>query len=415
ATDPDTEVIVRYVKDAQKATITYQDEGGKQLGAIDEVTGKSGEPISYTTTARITELTNQGYEVVTDGFTKEGGQVFDTDKATDQPFEVVVRAKVVTVTPEDPKNPGTPVDPGNPDGPKWPDGVKESDLNQTVTRVIKYQYEDGSQAQPDVVETLTYKRTATVNLVTKEVTYGEWTSTDNAFDKVDTPTIAGYTPDKASVAAEANVPAEAADKEVIVKYVKDAQKATITYKDDKGTTLGSVDEVTGKSGEPITYTTTARITELKNKGYEVVTDGFTKDGGQVFDTDKTTDQPFEVVVRAKVVTVTPEDPKNPGTEVDPGNPDGPKWPDGVKESDLNQTVTRVIKYQYEDGSQAKPDMVETLTYKRTATVNLVTKEVTYGEWTSTDNDFDKVDTPAIAGYTPDKASVAAEADVPAEA
>ncbi|HFH9947652.1 TPA: YSIRK signal domain/LPXTG anchor domain surface protein, partial [Streptococcus suis] len=362
---------------------------------------------------RITELTNQGYEVVTDGFTKEGGQVFDTDKATDQPFEVVVREKVVTVTPEDPKNPGTEVDPGNPAGPEWPDGLKESDLNQTVTRTIKYQYEDGSQAQPDVVETLTYKRTATVNLVTKEVTYGDWTSTDDDFDKVDTPAIAGYTPDKASVAAEANVPAEAADKEVIVKYVKDAQKATITYKDDKGTTLGKVDEVTGKSGEPINYTTTARITELTNQGYEVVTDGFTKDGGQVFDTDKATDQPFEVVVRAKVVTVTPEDPKNPGTPVDPGNPDGPKWPDGVKESDLNQTVTRVIKYQYEDGSQAQPDVVETLTYKRTATVNLVTKEVTYGEWTSTDKTFDKVDTPEIAGYTPDKASVEAVQDVSA--
>ncbi|HFI0945846.1 TPA: YSIRK signal domain/LPXTG anchor domain surface protein, partial [Streptococcus suis] len=222
ATDPDTEVIVRYVKDAQKATITYQDEGGNQLGTVDEVTGKSGEPINYTTTARITELINQGYEVVTDGFTREGGQVFDTDKTTDQTFTVVVRAKVVTVTPEDPKNPGTEVDPGNPDGPEWPDGVKATDLNETVTRTIKYQYEDGSQAKDDVVETLTYKRTATVNLVTKEVTYGEWTSTDNAFDKVDTEAIAGYTPDKASVAAEADVPAEAPDKEVIVTYVKDA-------------------------------------------------------------------------------------------------------------------------------------------------------------------------------------------------
>ncbi|HFU4060858.1 TPA: mucus-binding protein, partial [Streptococcus suis] len=165
------------------------------------------------------------------------------DKTTDQPFEVVVRAKVVTVTPEDPKNPGTPVDPGKPDGPKWPDGVKESDLNQTVTRVIKYQYEDGSQAKPDVVETLTYKRTATVNLVTKEVTYGDWTSTDSTFDKVDTPAIAGYTSDKASVAAEADVPAESADKEVIVKYVKDSQKATITYKDEAGKQLGEVDQV----------------------------------------------------------------------------------------------------------------------------------------------------------------------------
>ncbi|MGQ7596874.1 mucin-binding protein, partial [Streptococcus suis] len=81
----------------------------------------------------------------------------------------------------------------------------------------------------------------------------EWTSADDDFDKVDTPAIAGYTPDKASVEAELDVPATAADKEVIVRYVKDAQKATITYKDDKGQTLGAVDEVTGKSGEPINY------------------------------------------------------------------------------------------------------------------------------------------------------------------
>ncbi|HFU4223336.1 TPA: hypothetical protein ACGO80_002260, partial [Streptococcus suis] len=88
------------------------------------------------------------------------------------------------------------------------------------------------------VETLTYKRTATVNLVTKAVTYGEWTSTDKTFDKVDTPAIAGYTPDKASVEAVQDVPATDPDTEVIVRYVKDAQKATITYKDDKGKTLG---------------------------------------------------------------------------------------------------------------------------------------------------------------------------------
>ncbi|MGQ7379200.1 mucin-binding protein, partial [Streptococcus suis] len=415
ATATDTEVTVTYVKDIQKATITYQDENGQQLGGVDEVTGKSGESINYTTTARITELTNQGYEVVTDGFTKEGGQVFDTDKATDQTFTVIVKAKVVSITPDTPQTPGTPVDPNNPDGPKWPDGLKESDLNQTVTRTIKYQYEDGSEAQPDVVETLPYKRTATVNLVTKEVTYGNWTSTDDDFDKVDTPAIAGYTPDKISVEAILDVPSTALDTEIVVTYVKDGQKATITYQDENGQQLGGIDEVTGKSGEPINYTTTARITELTNQGYEVVTDGFTKEGGQVFDTDKDTPQTFTVIVKAKVVSITPDNPQTPGTPVDPTNPDGPKWPDGLKESDLNQTVTRTIKYKYEDGSEAQPDVVENLTYKRTATVNLVTKEVTYGNWTSTDDDFDKVDTPAIVGYTPDKASVAAVQDVPATA
>ncbi|HFI0232450.1 TPA: hypothetical protein ACGOXG_002142, partial [Streptococcus suis] len=375
-------------------------------------TGKSGEPIDYTTSARITELTNQGYEVVTDGFTKEGGQVFDRDKTTDQTFTVLVKAKVVPINPDNPQTPGTPVDPTNPNGPKWPDGLKESDLNQTVTRTIKYLYEDGSEVQPPVVETLTYKRTATVNLATKEVTYGDWTSTDDDFDKVDTPAIAGYTPDKVSVAAEVDVPATTQDSEIVVTYVKDAQKATITYRDETGKTLGKVDEVTGKSGEPIDYTTSARITELTNQGYEVVTDGFTKEGGQVFDRDKTTDQTFTVLVKAKVVPINPDNPQTPGTPVDPTNPNGPKWPDGLKESDLNQTVTRTIKYLYEDGSpvlhsDGSPMLVtQIVAFKRSATVNLVSGQVTYGAW-SENQTVPAVPSPIVSGYYTEMAVVAA--------
>ncbi|HFR3775119.1 TPA: MucBP domain-containing protein, partial [Streptococcus suis] len=413
-TDPTQPTVITYKALEQKAVIQYLEEGSnKVLSPADEVKGKSGEPIDYSTAETIALIEERGYELVQDNFPMNA--TFDRDTTSSQVYTVVFREKVVTTTPDNPQTPGTPVDPTNPNGPRWPDGLKESDLNQTVTRTIKYKYEDGSEAQPDVVETLTYKRTATVNLVTKEVTYGDWTSTDDDFDKVDTPAIAGYTPDKVSVAAVQDVPATATDTEVTVTYVKDIQKATITYQDENGQQLGGVDEVTGKSGEPINYTTTARITELTNQGYEVVTDGFTKEGGQVFDTDKDTPQTFTVVVKAKVVSITPDTPQTPGTPVDPNNPDGPKWPDGLKESDLNQTVTRTIKYQYEDGSEAQPDVVETLTYKRTATVNLVTKEVTYGDWTSTKDDFDKVDTPAIAGYTPDKASVAAVQDVLATA
>ncbi|NRG69554.1 YSIRK-type signal peptide-containing protein, partial [Streptococcus suis] len=413
-TDPTQPTVITYKALEQKAVIQYLEEGSnKVLSPADEVKGKSGEPIDYSTAETIALIEERGYELVQDNFPTNA--TFDRDTTSPQVYRVVFREKVVTTTPDNPQTPGTPVDPTNPDGPKWPDGLKESDLNQTVTRTIKYQYEDGSEAQPDVVETLTYKRTATVNLVTKEVTYGDWTSADDDFDKVDTPAIAGFTPDKASVEAVQDVPATATDTGVTVTYVKDGQKATITYQDENGQQLGGIDEVTGKSGEPINYTTTARITELTNQGYEVVTDGFTKEGGQVFDTDKDIPQTFTVIVKAKVVSITPDTPQTPGTPVDPNNPDGPKWPDGLKESDLNQTVTRTIKYQYEDGSEAQPDVVETLTYKRTATVNLVTKEVTYGDWTSTKDDFDKVDTPAIAGYTPDKASVEAILDVPATA
>ncbi|HFU4456398.1 TPA: YSIRK-type signal peptide-containing protein, partial [Streptococcus suis] len=301
---------------------------------------------------------DRGYEVISDGFSNKTTYYDSIEDgvgtvAPSQVYNIVLRERIKTVTPDAPKEPNTPIDPTNPTGPKYPEGVRATDLNESVKRTIKYQYEGGAEARPTVEETLTFTRTAKVNVVTGALAYTPWTSTDDDFNEVVSPTIDGYEADKPTVEAVQDVPYNAQDTEVIVTYRKDSQKATITYKDDKGTTLGNVDEVTGKSGEPINYSTTARITELTNQGYEVVTDGFTKEGGQVFDTDKATDQPFEVVVREKVVTVTPEDPKNPGTPVDPGKPDGPKWPDGVKESDLNQTVTRVIKYQYEDGSQAQ--------------------------------------------------------------
>ncbi|HFU3708295.1 TPA: GEVED domain-containing protein, partial [Streptococcus suis] len=410
-TDPTQPTVITYKAVEQKAVIQYLEEGSnKVLSPADEVTGLADQPIVYSTADTIALIKERGYELVRDNFPTNA--TFDRDTTSPQVYTVVFREKVVTTTPDNPQTPGTPVDPTNPDGPRWPDGLKESDLNQTVTRTIKYKYEDGSEAQPDVVETLTYKRTATVNLVTKEVTYGDWTSTDDDFDKVDTPAIAGYTPDKASVAAVQDVPATATDTEVTVTYVKDIQKATITYQDENGQQLGGVDEVTGKSGEPINYTTTARITELTNQGYEVVTDGFTKEGGQVFDTDKDTPQTFTVVVKAKVVSITPDTPQTPGTPVDPNNPDGPKWPDGLKENDLNKTVIRTILYKYENetsvlAEDGSPRIVkQVVNFQRTATVNIVTGSVTYGEWSESQT-VPAVDSPVIKGYITDTSVVPA--------
>ncbi|HFI0240208.1 TPA: MucBP domain-containing protein, partial [Streptococcus suis] len=410
-TDPTQPTVITYKAVEQKAVIQYLEEGSnKVLSPADEVKGKSGEPIDYSTAETIALIEERGYELVQDNFPTNA--TFDRDTTSPQVYTVVFREKVVTTTPDNPQTPGTPVDPTNPDGPKWPDGLKESDLNQTVTRTIKYKYEDGSEAQPDVVETLTYKRTATVNLVTKVVTYGNWTSTNDDFDKVDTPAIVGYTPDKASVAAVQDVPATATDTEVTITYVKDVQKATITYQDENGQQLGGIDEVTGKSGEPINYTTTARITELINQGYEVVTDGFTKEGGQVFDTDKDTPQTFTVVVKAKVVSITPDTPQTPGTPVDPTNPDGPKWPDGLKENDLNKTVIRTILYKYENetsvlAEDGSPRIVkQVVNFQRTARVNIVTGSVTYGEW-SESKTVPAVDSPVIKGYITDTSVVPA--------
>ena len=90
----------------------------------------------------------------------------------------------------------------------------------------------------------------------------------------------------------------------------------------------------------------------------------------------------------------PEEPGTPGDPIDPNNPSGPTWPTtptyptGVTAQDLNKTVTRTITYVYEDGSEAATTVTDNVVFERTATVNAVTGEVTYGEWTAVGDDVD---------------------------
>ena len=499
ATDEDYEYVVKYTA-IQKAKTTFVDEKGNAIPGVAEITEQGGSETPLTkeadVKAKIKELENKGYELVSNTY-PEGGK-FDTDKDTDQEFKVILKQKEVTVTPDQPKTPGTPVDPNNPDGPKYPAGLEEKDLNKTVTRTITYVYEDGTPVLNEdgtpktVTQEAKFTREAKVNLVTGEVTYGDWTPAQDLAE-VKSPVVKGYLADKASVAV-VNVTGDSEDiKEVVtykplgswvpnipgqptnpikypnnpddptkpgtdkpvlpyvpgmtpkdgngqplkpvdpqdptkgyvipdipndptqstpINYVKDTQKAKTTFVDEKGNPIPGVDAITeeGDSDTPLTKEADvkAKIKELENKGYELVSNTY-PEGGK-FDKDKDTDQEFKVTLKAKEVTVTPNQPKTPGTPVDPNNPDGPKYPAGLEEKDLNKTVTRTITYVYEDGTPVLNEdgtpktVTQEAKFTREAKVNLVTGEVTYGDWTPA-QDLAEVKSPVVKGYLADKASV----------
>ena len=499
ATDEDYEYVVKYTA-IQKAKTTFVDEKGNAIPGVAEITEQGGSETPLTkeadVKAKIKELENKGYELVSNTY-PEGGK-FDTDKDTDQEFKVTLKAKEVTVTPDQPKTPGTPVDPNNPDGPKYPAGLEEKDLNKTVTRTITYVYEDGTPVLNEdgtpktVTQEAKFTREAKVNLVTGEVTYGDWTPAQDLAE-VKSPVVKGYLADKASVAV-VNVTGDSEDiKEVVtykplgswvpnipgqptnpikypnnpddptkpgtdkpvlpyvpgmtpkdgngqplkpvdpqdptkgyvipdipndptqstpINYVKDTQKAKTTFVDEKGNPIPGVAEITeeGDSDTPLTKEADVKekIKELENKGYELVSNTY-PEGGK-FDKDKDTDQEFKVTLKAKEVTVTPDQPKTPGTPVDPNNPDGPKYPAGLEEKDLNKTVTRTITYVYEDGTPVLNEdgtpktVTQEAKFTREAKVNLVTGEVTYGDWTPA-QDLAEVKSPVVKGYLADKASV----------
>ena len=501
ATDEDYEYVVKYTA-IQKAKTTFVDEKGNAIPGVAEITEQGGSETPLTkeadVKAKIKELENKGYELVSNTY-PEGGK-FDTDKDTDQEFKVTLKQKEVTVTPDQPKTPGTPVDPNNPDGPKYPAGLEEKDLNKTVTRTITYVYEDGTPVLNEdgtpktVTQEAKFTREAKVNLVTGEVTYGDWTPAQDLAE-VKSPVVKGYLADKASVPVVTvtgdskdttevvtykpigswipNIPGQPTNpikypnnpddptkpgkptetlpyvegftpkdkdgnplkpvdpnnpeegyevpnlpsdpsQDTPIDYVKDTQKAKTTFVDEKGNPIPGVDAITeeGNSDTPLTKDAEvkAKIKELENKGYELVSNTY-PEGGK-FDKDKDTDQEFKVTLKAKVVTVTPDQPKTPGTPVDPNNPEGPKYPAGLEEKDLNKTVTRTITYVYEDGTPVLNEdgtpktVTQEAKFTREAKVNLVTGEVTYGDWSEAE-DLPEVKSPVVKGYLADKATVPA--------
>ena len=473
--NPGGDTVVTYVADEQKATITYHDVTTDTDLSVDTIAGHSDETSSYTTAQRIAMYEQQGYRLVADGYpgTKF---TFDRDTATDQAYIVQLERITQTITPDDPKTPsspiftpgdpvdpsdpssptypeqpgtpGEPIDPDNPSGPTWPAtptypaGLTHDDLNQTVTREVTYVYDrDGSEAATTETETLTFTRTATLDTVSGEITYGDWIAADSdtTFDEVTSPTIAGYTANRASVAEATGVAATDADTSIEVRYVANEQHATITYIDDNTQQTIVMDDITGQSDGTTTYTTADRIAALQAQGYSLVSDGWPADF--VFDTDDDTTQAFEVHLKHATITIDPDGPKTPsspvytpgdpvdpddpdgptypaepgtpGEPIDPNNPSGPTWPatptypDGLKTTDLNESVDRTITYVYENGNEAAETVTDNVQFTRTAEYDVVTGTVTYGDWVATNGDttFDAVESPVITGYYADLTQV----------
>ncbi len=210
---PTENTEIKYEKDTQKATVKYVVEGANTVLHTDNLEGKSGEAINYSTADKLADLKVLGYELVTDGFTTATDKNFDKDTKIDQNFVVTVKPKVVDVPPFDPTNPndpntpkpGQPIDPENPNGPKWTEElIKSLDTTKHVNRTISYVKEygskveyldkDGNKSTADVTDKVTFTRDLKVNVVTGKIVDPNvaWTSKDTTFDAVKSPVAPGY-------------------------------------------------------------------------------------------------------------------------------------------------------------------------------------------------------------------------------
>ena len=183
------------------------------------------------------------------------------------------------------------------------------------------------------------------------------------------PDVPGMTPSTPTVTPEDPT------KDTPVPYTKDPVKAglTVQYIDqDNNNSVIKSDAVNGNIGDKIDYSTASSITDFENKGYILVTDGFTGQAGDEFTTENN-GQVYKVVFKHGTRPVTPENPADPNEPVDPDHPDTPTPSNpNLSKKDLQKTITRTVEYKYADGTQAHEPVKQELTFTGKGTIDLVT-------------------------------------------
>ncbi|WP_301049841.1 LPXTG cell wall anchor domain-containing protein, partial [Lactobacillus intestinalis] len=270
------------------------------------------------------------------------------------------------------------------------DGAHETDLNQTITRIINVTNPDGTKSTE--VQTAKIYRNASYDNVTGEVTYGEWSTAK--WSEFTPKKIDGYTPSEDIVPA---VEVKDGQKNVTVDitYTANKQSTNIIYQDKTGQVI-KTDKVNGETDQTVDVHSTIPA------GWKLV-NGYTIPSTITFGPDGHKD--VVVQVEHATITVTPDTPEDqiPNGKV-PGNPDK-TYP---KMEKLVSEPTRTIVVIKPDGT--KETVTQKVKFTRVATFDEVTGEVTYSDWKSTDSAVWEAYTPAtIDGYTPNVAQVAQEA------
>ena len=341
ANSADIQKKVVYKRNQGTIDVTYIDETTGQVLTKKDLSGGTDDPSNYTTADDIKSYTAKGYELVSDDY-PSGGTVF-----TDEPQHYVVKLK---------------------------HGLTESTDKKAVNQVIHYVYEGGGEAATDHNATVDFSRTITTDRVTNVKTTGDWTADNgDSFASVTSPVIDGYTADQLKVSEMTGITADTEDISVTVTYTRNQGTIDITYIDQTtGQTLSKKD-LSGGTGDDSGYTTADTIKSYTDKGYELVSNDYPKDG------TKFADGPQHYVVKLK---------------------------HGLTEVTDKKTVNQVIHYIYEGGGEAATDHNATVDFSRTITTDRVTNVKTTGDWTADNGDsFASVTSPVIDGYTADQLKV----------
>lgn len=349
AESEDISVAVTFSPNQHTMHINYVNSQGNIIKS-QEVTGHTGE-------TKIVELSAPAEWLITDGSTKKA-VVFGADGAQD--ITINIEYARIYVEPTDPKTVTDPL----PDNPAkfYPAGVGYDDLNKAVTRTITI-VDPKASSQKIITQIVRFTRRAIVDeVVGTLVGYTNWQTTNAVWDGIDVDSLyPGYTP--SSQVAAKTVTVNDADQTQTITFTANDAVQTVRFMDGN-TQVGSDYFLRGK---------TDQLVELP-----ALPDGWQLAAGQTLPKNiqlTANYVPIKIQIIAGLCTITTATAAGtliPGTK-------NQYLQKAIADDDLNQQVT------------------QTVNFKRSATMDLVTNLIEYGQWQA-DGSFAKVVIDPIAGY-----------------
>nr|WP_243673721.1 hypothetical protein [Lactiplantibacillus plantarum] len=240
---------------------------------------------------------------------------------------------------------------------------------------MTYVYNDGQTAAPTVTQTVSFERKATFDQVTKVVTYMDWRTPESAltgaYAVVESPIIAGYTPNATRVAS-VTVSAKDTESRQTVTYQANLETAMVTYVDaTTGHRLGTSVTLTGRFGTQADYQPTTMIAQYTQAGYVLMGSDYPATG-VTFNQAGVVQKYTVYLAHNKIVITAPDQ--------------------------LTKTITQTVHYQDQARHTLQADTIRTLTFTRSGIEDAVTGVATYRDWAPTGLNFTAISAPTIAKY-----------------
>lgn len=256
----------------------------------------------------------------------------------------------------------------------------------THTRTIYTKDDQGQDLADPIVQSASFKRDKTTDLVTNKITYGDWDQASTTYAAISTDQLArkGYTHTPQTIASEAVTPTSQ-DETITVTYNPISHTYTIIYYDQVTGKELARDLIALNEGQKTKYEPSAQVKQLLNSGYEDTKNEIPTEITMPYDSS---DQTQKINLAHKTNVIKPGG-INPIT--------------GKPIADMTRTITRTIKYVGTKDPIA--DTVQSVMFNRDATVDNVTGEVTYDAWDNSLLAYGAVTVPKVPGYQADKTEI----------